>query len=218
MNTASLLIDVDLQLRQSSHNHDQLKLQNGEKNEFADILNGVLDDLDTEVDDNKNDEGSNVEELYKMEEGDPKTKTGSDVGNDESKSQSNYNIDLIDNKNDKKLSTATATATAKDGRSNIDELNYSKWTQKEVLMWIKMNLLNNQFDHEIIKSFLIELSQKCITGSVIEKLKYQPKLIHALQMQFSKENQAFGIWLVIESVIVSIGNENENENNNHVKA
>ena len=86
----------------------------------------------------------------------------------------------------------------------LKEEKYQDWTQKEVLIWLKMILLNNGMEKNMIKSFLIEFSQKCVSGVVLKHLKSNEKLIDSMMTQFSQKNQAFGIWLVIKSAILAL--------------
>ena len=89
------------------------------------------------------------------------------------------------------------------------EENYDKWEQKDVLIWIKYILLKNGINNKIIKRFLIEFSKKCITGSMLKQFKNNETLIDSLIKQFSIDNQAFGIWLVLRASILGIGDQKE---------
>ena len=95
------------------------------------------------------------------------------------------------------------------GDVNVNQANYQEWTQKEVLVWIKINLVNNGIENEMTKSFLTEFATKYITGPMLKQLKENKKYIDALKAQFSDKNQAFGIWMVVESAIDSIGKYRE---------
>ena len=59
-----------------------------------------------------------------------------------------------------------------------------------------------------IKLFLIEFYKKCSTGSILLKFKNNEKLIDTFIKQFSKENQAFGIWIILKLSINTIGDKN----------
>ena len=88
--------------------------------------------------------------------------------------------------------------------SMINENNISNFSQKEVLIWIKINLSKNGINNNKIKLFLIEFNKKCITGSILLKFKNNEKLIDSFIKQFSEENQAFGIWMILKSMIQNI--------------
>ena len=63
----------------------------------------------------------------------------------------------------------------------------------------------NGFPATKIKPILSELSKHCINGKVIRRFKEKPKYIQQLKSQMSHANQAFGIWMAIESLIDGIG-------------
>ena len=64
---------------------------------------------------------------------------------------------------------------------------------------------------QTIKTFLKEFSTKEINGTIIDKLKSDmnnasdDNLFSQLKNEFSKENQAFGIWVVVKTCIQNIG-------------
>ena len=66
-------------------------------------------------------------------------------------------------------------------------MNYKKWTQKQVLIWLKRNLVWNGFDNKIIKSFLTEFNENFVTGALLSKLKENEELIDGLKSEFSKK-------------------------------
>lgn len=85
------------------------------------------------------------------------------------------------------------------------ETSYEKWNQEDVLKWIRRNLDDNSIDNERIESFLDEFSQKYVTGKMLTQLKHSERLIDDLKSQFSKENQIFGLWLVVKTAILTVG-------------
>ena len=88
--------------------------------------------------------------------------------------------------------------------SKLDD-EYQYWTRKEVLKWLKVNLMKNGFDERVTKSFLKEWSQKYITGAMLSSFNNDEKMIDSLMTQFSTKHQAFGIWMVIKACIVNVG-------------
>ena len=93
----------------------------------------------------------------------------------------------------------------------VNESKYQQWTSNEVLIWLKMNLVENGFNNRLISSFLKEFNDMFITGAILQQMKNNEKLIDNMRNEFSKKNQAFGIWLVIKSLIQNIGNDNDME-------
>ena len=95
----------------------------------------------------------------------------------------------------------------------IDESRYESWTQKEVLLWLKMNLIKNGFESLIVNSFLKEFSTKYVTGRVLKEFKNNESLIDNMMSQFSDKNQAFGVWTVIRANIDALGQPNATAGN-----
>ena len=96
----------------------------------------------------------------------------------------------------------------------LDESKYQQWNDKEVLLWLKENLLNNGFRKEKAKEFLKEFKKMGITGGTLYSLKnsnMETKKMYfdELRHEFSNKNREFGIWLVIRTCIENI-NSNEN--------
>ena len=94
--------------------------------------------------------------------------------------------------------------------TGLDENKYQQWTKKEVLIWLKANLLNNGLTVKEAKSFLKEFSSKRITGGTLYIFKNNDEKrfnesINQLKSEFSYENQAFGIWIVIKASIENLG-------------
>ena len=50
---------------------------------------------------------------------------------------------------------------------------------------------------------------------MLKQFKQQPSLVDNLKLQFTSKNQAFCVWLIIKSMIASIG-ENINFNNDTI--
>ena len=101
---------------------------------------------------------------------------------------------------------------------SLDETKYKQWSRKQVLIWLKENLLNNGFTKERSKEFLKEFNKMEMTGGSLYTLKNCDKndrneKFDKLIQQFSKKNQQFGIWLVVQSCIENI---NINSQNVHV--
>ena len=86
-----------------------------------------------------------------------------------------------------------------------DESRYEKWTEKQVLIWLKENLMNNLFDENIVKAFLNEFAQMRVSGSVLHTLKNDNNKVDQLRNEFSDKNQAFGIWVVVQNCIENVG-------------
>ena len=69
----------------------------------------------------------------------------------------------------------------------MDESNFQLWSQKDVLMWLKMQLLENGFCKSVVLQFLREFATKQVTGA-LKMFKTNPKFLNGFQAQFSKEN------------------------------
>ena len=87
---------------------------------------------------------------------------------------------------------------------NLNEKRYQDWNQREVLNWIETNLMNNGMSKDKINSFLKEFETQFVTGKMLIQLKNNDTLLKSLQFQFTKENQAFGIWMIIGTAINNI--------------
>ena len=68
--------------------------------------------------------------------------------------------------------------------NELDCANCHMWTQKEMLIWIKTDLVDNGLDAKVIKSFLVEFDGKHITGAMLKQFKNIENWIDALQLQF----------------------------------
>ena len=71
----------------------------------------------------------------------------------------------------------------------IDELNYRQWSQKEVMMWTKVNLTNNGIDNKKIQSFLKEWKKLYVTGAILNTLKNDDDALNVI-MSKCDENKA----------------------------
>ena len=58
---------------------------------------------------------------------------------------------------------------------------------KDVLLWMKMNLIENGIDHNVIKTFLTQFSKQCVTGVIIDKLTNDPELMNELKKKFKDD-------------------------------
>ena len=98
-----------------------------------------------------------------------------------------------------------SSATFRHGISNLNENNFSNWSSKEVLIWLKIILENNGFDsYKMIKPFLIEFSKYNINGKILKKIRISDNIqdeIKELKLKFSKRSQNDKIWNVIQSSI-----------------
>ena len=86
--------------------------------------------------------------------------------------------------------------------------DYWEWSEKDVLKWVKINLLEKGIESSKIESFLTEFECHSITGKILKQFKQTPQLISTLKSHFSKENQRFGVWLALESAISQIDQRN----------
>ena len=94
-----------------------------------------------------------------------------------------------------------------ESRIVVDETKYPNWTPKQVILWMKINLDNNDIDARVTRTFLCEFYQKEINGAILKQLKKNAQLIDQLKKEFSPKNQVSGIWLVVKSSIISIGDQ-----------
>ena len=98
----------------------------------------------------------------------------------------------------------------------LDEHKYREWSKKDVLLWLKENLINNGFKQDQVKTFLKEFSKMGITGGTLYVLKTANNIdekFKTLRSEFSEKNQVLGIWMVVQSCIENVG-QNENNKNN----
>ena len=87
----------------------------------------------------------------------------------------------------------------------VNESNYQEWSQLQVYNWLKMNLVKNGIKNAMIESFLNEFDDKGIAGHTLSELKNNQHMIDQLKSDFSKQNQAFGIWMLVKNAIISVG-------------
>ena len=91
---------------------------------------------------------------------------------------------------------------------SLDEKEYKKWTEKQVLLWFKENLIANGLTQEKAKSFLTEFAKKNISGGTLYAIKNGSdidKKLNTLRSEFSNKNQGIGIWMIVQSCIETIG-------------
>ena len=95
---------------------------------------------------------------------------------------------------------------------SLDESKYQQWRKKDVLLWLKENLMNNGFEEDNVKSFLKEFSKMNIVGGTLHVLKHGnniDKKFNGLRSEFSHKNQALGIWMVVQSCIENVGQHHD---------
>lgn len=92
-----------------------------------------------------------------------------------------------------------------DGKEDMDELQYQLWTQNQVSQWLKQHL-EQKFESKTIKSFLKEFDNKFVSGSYLKEMKNDSDSIDHFRAQFSRKNQADGIWAVVRPAIINVGN------------
>ena len=88
---------------------------------------------------------------------------------------------------------------------SLDENRYQQWTEKQVLLWLKENLLNNGVSQDDAKNFLKEFAKMKIVGGTLHGLKTDNNSINQFKKEFSPKNQAFGIWIVVRNCIQNVG-------------
>ena len=130
--------------------------------------------------------------------------------NDIDNNNSNYN----NNKDNKKSLIMTPRGPGDVAKNSeepigIDESNYKEWSQKEVMIWIKVNLSNNGIDDKQIKSFLKEWKKRYITGAMLDTLKNEPEMLNLLITKCDEKEAPFGIWLVMKIIIQNLGNQDQ---------
>ena len=89
------------------------------------------------------------------------------------------------------------------GYSSTDKMSndYRIWTQTDVLNWIKMRLIEKNISGDVIDSFLKEFETKCVSGAMLDDFGADKHLLNDLKRDFSPQNQAFGVWMVITQSI-----------------
>ena len=93
---------------------------------------------------------------------------------------------------------------------SLDENKYQQWTEKQVLIWLKENLLNNGLNEDKAKRFLKEFAKMSISGGTLYALKSNNNNeFERLKNEFSYQNQAIGIWMVVQCCIQNIGDNSQ---------
>ena len=142
---------------------------------------------------------SNISRMFQEEEK-KKIKTNIDDGeNSFSKSESGtIRLCVTTSGNE------TGTPVLSSHTITVANQKYREWGQKDVLLWLKSILLESKINTVQVEEFLAEFSNQCITGAMLVTLSQDPKIVEQLKSQFSKKNQVFGIWLIVESAITSL--------------
>ena len=86
----------------------------------------------------------------------------------------------VDGRNE---STGERTGTMSAG-ININEKNYQQWSHKQILVWLKDNLIVNGLTQRKTKQFLKECNGKYVTGGTIHEMKNNPQIINELKEEF----------------------------------
>lgn len=89
--------------------------------------------------------------------------------------------------------------------SIVDESNFQEWTNKHVLIWLKVLLQRAKFEKIVVKTFLKEFNKIQVTGITLKKYKENMELIHELKKQFPQNSQIDPIWQEIEAAIKVLG-------------
>ena len=76
----------------------------------------------------------------------------------------------------------------------FDLTKYHEWKKEQVLLWLESNLRKDQFDNQTIDTFLNQFKAHEITGATLYELKNDKTEIATFKSEFSKQNQAYGIW------------------------
>ena len=138
-------------------------------------------------------------------------------GRDDTNSDNNMNTGRGD--------SPTVDNKKKPNVKNVDELNYAKWTEKDVIEWVKM-ILENGFendkdgnddkddkddtddkdvDRNTIDTFLNEFTNKNVNGAIIQEWKQNEQLIDKFIQQFSEKNQSEQIWKIVKNGVDKLG-------------
>ena len=80
-------------------------------------------------------------------------------------------------------------------------MEYLKWTPNQVSKWLRKKLILKNISSNDIDIFLKEFSTKCVSGAMLDDFANDNLLLVDLRKEFSKKNQAFGIWLVVKNSI-----------------
>lgn len=182
---------------------------------FKDMHININDNETTRaVDENNNDDNYNNDQLLSTEGNDDDGNTFNDGANGKVTGSSNYKGVMMT-----PVSRKTATSKGNNNSSVhsrgadiiVDETNYKNWSQKEVLIWLKQHLINNNFDKKVTIGFLKEFSRQYVTGKTLLQFKTNDELLNQFKTQFSAKNQAFTIWLIVRTAIQNIGQESQNQ-------
>ena len=92
------------------------------------------------------------------------------------------------------------------GDVDLDESRYKTWSQKDVLLCIKLQLMKivSDKDPERVLTLLKEFARKNVTGKTLEELTQDTKRMNAFTLQFSQQNRDFELWLVIKTAVDEI--------------
>ena len=98
-----------------------------------------------------------------------------------------------------------AIPTSEEILSKMNEMSFEYWNQKQVIVWLKHNLLKNEIDKKIVLGFLKEVATKNVTGKQLKLFKENNKFMDGFIAQFSQKNQAYSIWVAIKSAVNELG-------------
>ena len=83
--------------------------------------------------------------------------------------------------------------------ANDFNFEFVNWTEKEVLLWLKITFDNNGIDTEIRKTFLTEFATKNINGEKLNQYRNNVTMLNQFSSTFELKHQTFQIWSMIKS-------------------
>ena len=103
--------------------------------------------------------------------------------------------------------------------------NYQYWEEKQVLLWIKINLLKNGYKSSVIDPFLNKLKGNNINGVSLTQFKNNQMLFdNFVQLKFVNDNgnennennennndEMQGIWTVVRTAILSLPSQSDDK-------
>ena len=221
-NTIGKMESMDIRMASQDRdiNNNNMNINNHDDNNKLELF-----DLQSDVGDEKQDHI----DIIADGEGDIVTGAGlgggeynlfdNDHDNNNSSNNNNYQIAKLHTRSITELASGDERGTAKhvyvtpgceNGGISIDESKYQQWSKKDVLIWLKENLINNGFSQKQAKRFLKEFSKQSITGGTLHMLKYKDNdevMFNQLRREFSIENQAFGLWMTVKTCIKDLHDE-----------
>ena len=183
--------DIDLQNTSSIHNINQFNSENHNRDQLSQSLENLFKDLKIQ-----DDMHAGGDELFL--EGRSQDPPTDDEG---------FTLQL-ENVNDTAIGNTSVKSTDA-VHINGDEDDYRQWTRKQVILWLKLIVLEAKVGNEAIVCFLREIYKKNVTGIMLNQFKNDEQFMYQFVASMSLKNQTFVIWMPIKVAIDKLESDHQ---------